>query len=330
MKKMLSLLVALLLCMAALPAMATDEAPQRIVSQPVWSTEILLEMVGPERLIGISSYCDNPAVTYVAEESTSVGIIGGADGPTAIYVTEGASAAQVPNRVSSNNAEGILTLSPDLVVMDTFSDWDGALTQTLKDAGINVVQLESPTDFEAVMHRITDLGEVTGEAKQADIMVEAISDRLNAVAKKLQGLTDAERVPVMYYEDMYDATGNSAGLLCAYGPGSTFDAIAAAAGCLNVCDAENYSPISKETLLVEWKPEMLIVSSSYMDENYVMHADGGEQLIAAILADDTLQELPAVKDGKVYAIDDRARSSTSQYMVLAVEELAKLAYPDRF
>jgi ABC-type Fe3+-hydroxamate transport system substrate-binding protein len=56
--------------------------------------------------------------------------------------------------------------------------------------------------------------------------------------------------------------------------------------------------------------------------------DGGATVIAAIKADQIMQTLPAVQNDKVFALTEKYRGSTSHYMVKAVEELAKLAYPD--
>lgn len=306
MKKTLSLILSLLLLLCALtPALA--EAPQRIVVLPVWAAEMLLDAVGPERIVGLSAYCDDPTVTYAVDQ-----------------------AALVEGRVASNNAEGILMLSPDLVVLDTFNDYDGSLTRTLTEAGLPVLTLESPTDYEQIMDRLTQLGEATETEAEAQALVADMRSRLETLSERVADIPEDQRVTMIYYEDAYDQSGNSAGMLCAYGPGSTVDAIARAAGTVNVCDAPNYSSISKETLVTEWKPQMILVASSFYDESFVAHDDGGQGLISAILSDETLSSLPAVQEERVYAIDDRARSATSHYMVEAAERLCELAYPELY
>lgn len=73
------------------------EAPQKIVVLPVWAAEITLDLVSTERVVGLSSYMDAPVTTALADK-----------------------AAKVEKRVSSE-AEAILGLSPDFVVLDTFT-----------------------------------------------------------------------------------------------------------------------------------------------------------------------------------------------------------------
>jgi len=56
----------------------------------------------------------------------------------------------------------------------------------------------------------------------------------------------------------------------------------------------------------------------------------GAAMKAAILADATLKTVPAVADGRIVALTEKYRGSTSHYMAYAAEELARACYPDRF
>ncbi len=309
-------LLAVLICTLTVGALATDvtdglgrtvtipAAPQRIVVLPVWAEEMLLDMVGPERIVAVSAWGDDPAVSPTAEL-----------------------AAQVKDRVSSDNPEGILALQPDLVVLDTFSSgFDGALVQTLSDAGLNVLCLQSPTDFNTIIDALTLLGTAVGAQEKALEMVNEVQNTLATIAMGMMRVPPENYMTVMFVEDYFDPNG-SQGMLCAYGPGSTFDAISKAAGLINVCDAPNYSAVSKEKLVAEWKPQAIIVPSSSFGEDGKFADDAGAANIAGVLADETLAEVPAVKEGKVFAVTDKFRGSTSHYMAQAALEMAKLFYP---
>jgi len=300
-------LVCALLCAGAISAIAADmwdglgrqvhiaEAPQRIVTLPVWAAEMLLEMVGPDRIIAVSALGDDPAVSPAAEL-----------------------AAAVPERVSGDDAEGILALAPDLVVLDTSSMGpDGTLVRTLEEAGLTVLVMASPTDLHTMMYALTALGEATFAQEQAAQMVTDVQAILGNVAMGLAMVQEYKTV--MLYEE-YDDPNGSAGMLRAYGPGSPFDAMARAAGLINVCDAPNFSPVSKEMITAQWKPDVLIVPSATIDND-------GAAIIAGIMADPALAGLPAVQNNRVFAIPDKYRGSTSQYMAQGVYELAKLLYP---
>lgn len=157
-------------------------------------------------------------------------------------------------------------------------------------------------------------------------MIEAIDSKLKAVSDKLAGLTAAQKLTVMYYDTSFEDTS----MLAAYGVGSPFDAIAKAAGLINVCDAPNYSSISKEKVVAEWKPQILVVAGLLYNADFSVTDDKGAAMIASIKANPLLQTLPAVQNDKVFALTAIYAGSTSQYMADAVSELAAAAYPDLF
>jgi ABC-type Fe3+-hydroxamate transport system substrate-binding protein len=230
--------------------------------------------------------------------------------------------------VSSDNPEGILALAPDLVILDTYSmTFDGALVRTLEDAGLTVLCMALPTDLNTMMNTLTALGEVTGAEQQAAQMVADVQAILNTVAMALARVQPDSFFTAMYYEDLYDPNG-AVGVLCAYGPGTPQDAIFRAAGLINVCDApENFSPVSKEKIVAEWKPDVLFVPSFTYDENWKANDDGGAAYITGVLADPALAGLPAVQNQMIFAVPILSTGTTSQYMAQAVYEVAKLFYP---
>ena len=282
-------------------------APQKIIASTVWAAEMVLDLVDTSRIAALSAWGDDPVLSATADRATAV-----------------------PNRVDLSTPESIVALQPDLMILDTFSDPDGALTKTLNDAGIPVLQMASPTDFTMIAEALTTLALATGETDRGAELVAQMQAELQAVADKVATIPADQKVKVMYYEDYYDATGNSANMLCAYGVESPFNAIAEAAGTVNVCDAANYSPVAKEKVVGEWQPDLLVIPAMQFDANFKAVDDQGETLRAAIKLDPILATLPAVKDDKILAIADKYRGSTSHYMALAVKELAAAAYPDLF
>jgi iron complex transport system substrate-binding protein len=292
---------------AAGKSVTIQSAPKAIVASNVWSGEILLDLVDASRIAALSAWGDDPVLSPAVDKAKAVA-----------------------KRITTTKAEEIVALKPDLVIIDTFSDVDGSLTRTLTEAGIVVLQLASPTDFTMISQTITTLAQATGEVEKGAAMVAAMQATLDGVARKVAAVPAAQRLKTMYYEDYFDATGKSAGMLCAYGAGSPFAAIAAAAGLVNVVNAPNYSAVSKEKVVGEWQPQLLVVPAMVFDANYKGVDDQGATIIKAIKADPLLKSLPAVKNNKIYALADKYRGSTSQYMAQAVVDLAQAAYPDLF
>ena len=279
--------------------------PMSIIVTNVWAGEILLDMVPADRIKGLSAWSDDAVLSATAGK-----------------------AAAVEARVSTLEPEGIVALAPDLVVIDTFSDADGSLTKTLTDAGATVLQLASPTNFDQIKAAVSTLAAAVGEVDAGAQMVADIDEALTTVAAKLSGLKEEDKLTVMFYDTHYGTDGKDDGMLAAYGQTSPFNAIAQAAGLVNVCDMENYAPISKEKVVGEWQPELLVVPGITYGADFSVIDDKGASFISAIKADELLATVPAVANERMVALTAAYGGSTSHYMALAVAELANYAYPD--
>lgn len=279
--------------------------PVSIIVTNVWAGEILLDMITADRIKGLSQWNDDAVLSATAGK-----------------------AAAVAARVSTLEPESIVDLSPDLVIIDTFSDADGSLTRTLTDAGATVLQLASPTNFDQIKAAIGTLAAAVGEVDTGTRMVADIDAALTSVAEKLSSLKEEDKQTVMFYDTHYDANGNDDGMLAAYGKASPFNAIAEAAGLINICDMDFYAPVSKEKVVGEWKPDLLVVPGITYGADFSVIDDKGASFLNAIKADPLLATVPAVANGRMTALTAAYGGSTSQYMVLAVEELAAFAYPE--
>lgn len=284
-----------------------DSAPQAIVVTNIWAAEILLDLVPATRIKGLSAWGDDPALSPSADKAKAV---------TA--------------RVQTTKPENIVALKPDLIVIDTFSDFDGSLSKTLTEAGSIVLLMNSPTDFTQIADAIGTLAVAVGEKEKGVTLIADMEKKLSEVKTRLAALKDDAKAGAMYIEDHLDNSGKSDGALSAYGPGSPMDAIIKAAGLINVCTAPNYSPVAKEKVVKEWKPDILIVPSIAYNPDFTTKDDGGASKIAGLKADPLMQTLPAVTSGKIIALTEKYRGSTSHYMADSVVELARLVYPDLF
>lgn len=177
-------------------AITLDAPPERIASVALGSDEILLALVGPERLLGVTFLAEDPAISNVA---------GQLDG--------------IPHTDLTGNPERLIELGADLIVMASYSN-PAALDQLL-DAGEPVFVLTEFNDLDEIRANIRLLGEVTGTEARAEALIAEMDARIAAVAETVAG-GDPPRV--LYYEP--------GGIT--YGPGSTVDAIITLAGGANV------------------------------------------------------------------------------------------------
>ncbi len=267
--------------------------PGRIVSLTLGTDEILLSLVARERLVGVTTFAADPRVSNIASQV--------AEGPAKLTA----------------NTEVILSLRPDIVFVANWSEADKV--RQLREAGLAVYLVQTPLTVAGVEKQILTLGTVVGAEKEAAGLAAWMERRLTTLQERLGALGAGRRLTVMDY-----TVGG-----VAMGRGSTWDEIVHRAGLINAAgedqaDEWGQVPVSRERLL-ELDPDILVVPDWVYGD-----PDGAERLLQRIAHDPALAGLAAVRSGRVYAMPERLRASTSQHIVEAVEWLAHKAYPGLF
>ncbi len=268
--------------------------PQRIVSATLPTDEILLSLVDQSRMAAVTGFAEDPAVSNVVSQALAV-----------------------PVKLPQLNVEVVVSLKPDLVFV---ADWtDAAMVKQLRDAGLVVFQYRSASTVKGIEASISRIGSAVGEEDAAGKTVQWMETRLAAVASKVSTLPAAKRLTVMDYNTYGTASG----------AGSSWDEIVRLAGLRNaVADmkADQYGsvPLSREKLLTVDPDILMLPSWVYGD------AKGSDTFYTSIVSDPALRTMKAVKQGRVHRMPESMKTSTSQYIVLAVEDLAHYAYPELF
>jgi len=275
-------------------SLALAKKPQKIVSVTLPTDEILLALVQKSRIAAVTGFSEDASVSNVASQ-----------------------VFDVPVKLPQLNVETIVSLKPDLVFV---ADWtEPASVAQLRNAGLTVYLFKSPLTVREIEDRISRIGTAVGEEETAKRLVQWMDGRLAAVAKSLTALAPARQLTVMDYNTWGTSMGR----------GSSWDEIVRLAGLRNaVADlkADQYGsvPVSKEKILL-LDPDILMVPAWVYGD-----PAGSETFYKSVLEDPALRSLKAVKTGRVHRMAENVKTATSQYIVFAVEDLARYAYPDMF
>jgi iron complex transport system substrate-binding protein len=267
--------------------------PERIVSLTSFTDDILVDLVDHRRLIGVTIFAEDPAISNV------VGKI-----------------ADIPNRLTAN-VEVILSLQPDLVFVADWSEADKVAQ--IRNAGVPIYLIATGLSVPEIQGKIRTMGLLVDAAEQAEAMIEQMDRRLAELRRLVSSIPEDQRLTVMDY-----ATWGSA-----QGVGSSWDEVIRQAGLINAvggfsADEWGQVPLSKEKML-ELDPDLLVLPGwEYGD------ARGADAFYRQIVEDPALQGLSALRAGRVYQMPAGLKAATSQYIVDAVEYLARLAYPRVF
>ncbi|MBK3774803.1 ABC transporter substrate-binding protein [Azospirillum brasilense] len=150
-------LAAALLLVAGGPAAAWEAPPakpQRIVSLNLCADELLLRLVGPERLAAVTWLARDPRASTVADL-----------------------AVRVP--VNHGMAEEILPLNPDLIVAGRYTTRVAVGLLTRLDAPL--LELDVPQSVAGVAEQIRGLARAVGEPERGKELVADLLSRLDAL-----------------------------------------------------------------------------------------------------------------------------------------------------
>jgi iron complex transport system substrate-binding protein len=297
---------------ACIGAEALPIKPQRIVVLAQCAEDILLEMIGPDRIVGIShQYFKNKDFPPLYQLIKDI---------------EGKS-------LTENNIEGILDVAPDLVILSDMKDIPyylhadrNNLLTALEQADIPYIVLDIPSGFVDVISAIRILGELLDETQKAAQMVSNINVRLEQLSQLVSLIPEQERITAMHFDTFYTTR-----LL------SCYNEIAAAAGVIPLGvseDAIQIAELAPDLITVEeislrytWRIDYRSFEYEDKDGNiYFQNGGNWEVTRDILLAQPLLSNVPAIQNNNIHML----RLIQSQFMIDVAEELAKLAYPYLF
>lgn len=211
---------------------------------------------------------------------------------------------QVIGSYSGPNIEKLIELEIDMFISDKIDD---DTLKALNDAGITVV-ISTAKTYNDAFENIKFIGRILDASSKAE---EVVSNMKNKEKEILDKIGNESSVTV-FYEIWHDP------LQCA-GPGSFMNDLITLAGGDNIAkDAKSaYAEYSIEKL-IEADPQVYLSS------------DDGCKTVDDIKARTGYEEINAIKNNRVYLLNQDITSRPGPRIVDALELIAKVLYPDAF
>lgn len=207
----------------------------------------------------------------------------------------------------SPNIEKVLALKPDLVIAT--GGVQREFIERLEKLGIPVY-VSYPHNLDEVLSSIYKIGIITGADKKAKDLVFNLKLRIAKVVKKV---SNVKTKPKVFFELWHEP-------LMSAGPGSFVDDLIRKAGGINIAgDAKTAYPIFSLEQLVKEDPDVIIGAESSM---------GASPL--EISKRPGWETLKAVKNQKVFTINDDIVFRSGPRLVIALEIIAKYLHPELF
>ncbi len=222
-----------------------------------------------------------------------------------------AEAKALKTRVKYTNpdVESALALNPDLVVM---SRAQRTSVERFRSAGLPVFYAPEPDSLDAVVESVRMWGQLTGHPAEAERLAADMRARIEATKAKVAGVTEGPRA---YYE-LSDS-------MFSVGDQSFIGAM------LTLLKAKNVATGATTAF-----PQLTAEAVISRDPQVIFLADAGPSAGGQSL--ETLKKRPgwtsisAVKEGKVYPVNQDLGNRPGPRIVLGLEELGRLLYPELF
>ena len=204
--------------------------------------------------------------------------------------------------------ERIVALQPDLCLA-TKDGNPREIVRRLESLGIPVYAV-NPRDMEAILGTIREIGKLLNATGRAESLTKEMGTRIEKI-KALVGKTD--RRPRVFFQ-----IGISP-IVSIGTPTFTHELIELAGG-INISEGPVAYPRYSREQLLALSPEVFIVSSM-----------AGEKAIDRARREwQQLQNVPAVRDGRLFFVDSNLFDRPTPRMVEALELLVRLIHPELF
>jgi len=230
-----------------------------------------------------------------------------------------AAASEIETFDYNSDPEKVIAAEPDCVIIRPFiTEKAPDFVEAIKSAGIPVVSLypESKDDFESY---ITRLAMIVGAEDQAEEQLALLNSEISEIEDTVSAIPEDEKQTIFFEateENVRTVTADS----------MAGQAIESAGGINIAADAE--AIIDGSSIAVFGEEAVLEQADNidvYVSQSGSMNGGGDVESIEARAGFDTIK---AVKDGRVYTIDEKLISSPTFRQYKGVRELARFLYPD--
>ena len=239
------------------------------------STQQTVEVDKPQRIVTVAS--------NVTETVFALGMgdqVVGVDS-SSLHPSEAQSLPKV-GYFRQINAEGILSLSPDLVIA-TDAAGPPAIIEQIRGSGVPIAVLDSAKSFDGAQRRITQIATLLDQAEEGAVLTKLMQEKISTMKKP----ETAPKVLFIY--------ARGAGSQNVSGTNTAASAMIELAGGINaVSEYEGYKPMSAEAI-IKASPDYVLFTQRGLES--IGGVDAAAQLSG-------IAQTPAGQNKKIIAVDD--------------------------
>ena len=218
-----------------------------------------------------------------------------------------------------DNAEKFIEASPDLVLIrPMIARGYKNLVLKLKRAGITVVSLQ-PNTIEETYSYWRNLGVLTGREELADQMIKQFKEGVLKINSYVKQIPVSKRKRV-YFESIHSK-------MKTFSPSSIAIFALKTAGGINI--AEDARAV-RGTNIAAYGKERILSHADKIDVYLAQKGIMNHVSLQCIKNEGGFQSIKAVRDGRIYIIDEKIVSRATLRLLDGIYEIGRNLYPDKF
>lgn len=258
----------------------------------------------------------NPAITQTLIDMGLKDKIVAIDEYSAEYKDSLSSDVQVYS-LDTPDQESIIALKPDIMFTSGMLYVGGVNPyQTVSDAGICIADIPSSTSIAGIKDDIKFVGDCVGASDKAESIITEMQSKIERITAKASGISDSDKKTVAFLLSVPD---DNYPTVYSVGKSTFIDEMITLIGAKNAFgDQDSWLALSEEAV-INANPDIILHSVSYVPD--------ADKALAARPGWDAIK---AVKDGKIFYIDENASNRPNAHIVEAMEQMAEAIYPDYY
>ncbi len=200
---------------------------------------------------------------------------------------------------STPKIEKIVSLEPDVVFISGIAGEE--IVKTLENVGLAVFALKESQSISGIWDHISIMGKIAGVEEKAEELISEMRDKINEITEKVSGEEKASIAAIVYPDPLWIVGLNT----------FTDEMIRIAGGSNVFSDKKGFSQVTHEKLISK-DPDVLVVFEGHGSEG---------NMLDFIMNDERFKDLTAVKNERVYGIDENLLARDGPRVAEGIEAL---------
>jgi iron complex transport system substrate-binding protein len=214
------------------------------------------------------------------------------------------------------DAEAIIGIDPDIIISNGHNNLGAGDDpfKLIREAGIPVVYIPVSSDIEGICRDIEFIADMLNVKDRGTALTESLKSQVEEIAAIGRSI---EHKKTLYFEI------SPAPTLVTIGRDTYLDQFITIIGAQNIFADQVGVIFPGVESLLERNPDVIITTTT---EEYNPAGDPVEE----IKSRDGFEHITAVKDNAIYLVDNNSASRPSARILLALKQMAKAVYPDKY